>query len=193
MSRKNMRKRVMIDNLQCRLAIHNILYALLIVVVLVLAVFGPLIAGLWDDSISWEDQIAISDQFLDLHARIWPPILITLVFVAANSIIVAHRIAGPLYRFRQVLRAISAGDLSMRVKIRPRDYLDKEAEEFNRMIGAVRKRLEQIRDGQRKTQALIGPFEHSIEEGNWHQTQAAFKVLAERLEETGHSIDEFDL
>jgi len=202
MNRKDMRKRVMVDNLQCRLAIDNLqcrlaiqntLYGLLILVVLLLVVFGPLVVRLWDNSIPWDEQVANSNQFLDLHARIWPPILLALALIAAHSIVVSHRIAGPLYRFRQVLRSISAGDLSMHVKIRPRDYLNKEAEEFNRMIIAVRERLERIRDGQLKTQAQIGSLEHSIEDENWNQTQTALQVLAERLHETGHSIAEFDL
>lgn len=84
---------------------------------------------------------AAASTLLVLHERFWLPLLaffLGLSFVLARE---THKVAGPLYRFRQVFRRVAEGDVSMRVKVRGTDYLIKEAQELDAMVVALRERL----------------------------------------------------
>ena len=66
------------------------------------------------------------------------------------ALFVSHRIAGPSYRFKQVLSALGEGDFSLRVNLRSKDSLKDVAFAFNDMIAGVREKLGLI-DGNLKT------------------------------------------
>ena len=55
------------------------------------------------------------------------------------TLLVSHRIAGPLYRFKKVLGSLGEGDFSGACKIRLKDSLHDVAAAFNDMIINVRK------------------------------------------------------
>jgi methyl-accepting chemotaxis protein len=59
------------------------------------------------------------------------PILV--VFVSLFSLILSHKIAGPVYRFEQSSKRIANGDLSLRIKLRQGDELKELADIFNKM------------------------------------------------------------
>ena len=78
-----------------RLLAVNVLYGLTLLLVFAAAVFGPLIFDLSSDSSPWERRVTASNAFLALHSRIWIPIIVACVAVAAHSLLVTHRVAGP--------------------------------------------------------------------------------------------------
>lgn len=63
---------------------------------------------------------------------------------AAVTLLVSHRIAGPLYRLKKVLNALGDGDFSEGFRIRKKDQLQGVAEVFNTMIVKLRLRLRTI-------------------------------------------------
>ena len=76
----------------------------------------------------------IAQQFLLLDDTIWLPLLLTGFCLGAHSILVSHRVAGPLHQFRRLLGAVGEGDLSVRAVLRDKDYLRKEEAALNGMI-----------------------------------------------------------
>jgi methyl-accepting chemotaxis protein len=64
---------------------------------------------------------------------------ILIIFVAVMTtgffgIFFLHRAAGPVYRFRQVLKRIASGELPESVQLRRRDFFKETAVELNRAI-----------------------------------------------------------
>lgn len=69
-------------------------------------------------------------------------VISTMVVGLATIVItlfISHRIAGPLYRFKKVLRSLGEGNFSLPCKIRRKDALQDVALAFNDMIANVRK------------------------------------------------------
>lgn len=60
---------------------------------------------------------------------------------AAVTLLVSHKIAGPLYRFQKVLQTLTEGDFSSDFRIRKLDQLQGLADEFNNMIRRTRGQL----------------------------------------------------
>ena len=67
-------------------------------------------------------------------------IVTVLVGFAAMGVMlfVSHKIAGPLFRFKQTFRELSLGNFSNQVKLRKDDQLAEVATDFNQMITSVR-------------------------------------------------------
>ncbi len=85
----------------------------------------------------------LQDIFETSNRQLIFRIAILCAFIAAASVFVSHKIAGPVYRFEQSARAIGAGDLSLKIKLRKGDELGDLAEAMNAMVetlaDAVRK------------------------------------------------------
>ena len=57
-----------------------------------------------------------------------------------DSVKYVHRFVGPIVRFRQVVRAVAAGDEVALVKLRKDDFLKEFQDEFNEMLKALEHR-----------------------------------------------------
>ena len=108
---------------------------------------------LQDVTLSIAERGRAAEEFLYIDARFWPSALVVLVLIGAHSILVSHRVAGPLVGFRRVLKVVEEGDLSIRAKIRRADYLGRDAESINAMISGLSGRLREVQEEFGKTYA----------------------------------------
>ena len=79
----------------------------------------------------------IYDQFIPIAAGFFYKIAIYLLFVVLISAILSHKMAGPVYHFERVCKAIAKGDYSQRVHLRKGDQLTDLQEDFNTMMDRV--------------------------------------------------------
>ena len=64
-------------------------------------------------------------------------ILIIFIAVIATGffgVFFLHRVAGPVYRFRQVLKKMGSGEIPSEVQLRKKDFFKETADELNRVI-----------------------------------------------------------
>jgi len=185
------RRRILIESYQYRLLFINLLYFCIILLIFAAALFLPLILKLRSGSASVIEQGELAGQFLALHARVWPAMLVVFVLLALHSTFVSHRIAGPLYRFRKVFGAVARGDLSVRAKLRKGDYLGKESESLNEMIASLRAKIESIQSHHVETQTVLTALKQSIERGSIEDMQRQLEDLHVQMEELNASIGQF--
>ncbi|MCM8784365.1 MAG: cell wall metabolism sensor histidine kinase WalK [Candidatus Omnitrophica bacterium] len=76
-------------------------------------------------------------------------ILVTTILVGIATIIltlfVSHKIAGPLYRFKNELSSVGKGDLSRNFQIRKNDQLQDLALSMNEMINRLRENFMELK------------------------------------------------
>jgi len=185
------RRRILIESYQYRLLFINLLYFCTILLIFAAALFLPLILQLRKGSTSVIEQGELAGQFLALHARVWPAMLVVFVLLALHSIFVSHRIAGPLYRFRKVFGAVATGDLSVRANLRKGDYLGKESESLNEMIASLRAKIESIQSHHGEMQTVLTALKQSIERGSFEDMHRQFEELHAQMEELRASIRQF--
>jgi nitrogen fixation/metabolism regulation signal transduction histidine kinase len=51
-----------------------------------------------------------------------------------DVVLFTHRVVGPLYRFRQIIKAVTSGDEVALIHLRKRDYLVEMKDEINEML-----------------------------------------------------------
>ncbi len=139
--RHRRRKFLIRPEYQLRVAATVLLSVLTYSLLLGFLIFYPLHQE-FSSSASLEQQSRIARVALDMHARLWPAVVVIAVLAAVQSIFVTHRIVGPAFHVGRVLRALREGDLTVRARLRRYDRL-KDLEEATNLLGETL--LEQAR------------------------------------------------
>jgi methyl-accepting chemotaxis protein len=143
---KYRRRRYIVDKkLQFRLLVYNGFYFLIITAAIWAGLFLPLALDLSNPNLSIAEQGEVAGKILYLHSRLGPILLIVFVILGIHSVLVSHRIAGPLYRFKATFNQVAQGDLSKVVAIRKGDLLVNEQTKIEEMIGTLSSRLKNIK------------------------------------------------
>jgi len=69
------------------------------------------------------------------------------VAIIIITLLMSHRIAGPLWRIEQTAKAVGSGDLALSVKLRQNDEMVPLADKMNDMISELRDYVEELRAG----------------------------------------------
>ena len=165
------RRRIIIDNFQYRLLTVNLVYFFTILLIFAAALFLPLIVQLHSEALPLIEKHEVASQFLSLHARVWPAIFVVFVLLAIHSVLVSHRIAGPIYRFRTTLKAITQGDLTVRATLRTNDYFQREADIIYDMIASLSTRIKGIEEQSGEVVAGLAELKKAIDSGSVNHIQ----------------------
>jgi methyl-accepting chemotaxis protein len=185
------RRRILVENFQYRLLVANLIYFFTILLSFAGALFLPLIIQLKSAALSWNDKQAAASQFLSLHTHLWPAIFVVFALLALHSIVVSHRIAGPLYRFRQVLQALADGDLSVRATIRKNDYLGKEAEVVNEVIARLATKLSGMQEQCNEIRGTLTTIMSAVASGSAGDLKQNVADLATQMGRLQADLDHF--
>jgi methyl-accepting chemotaxis protein len=160
------RRRFILLDFQNRMLLFTFLYFVVTVVFFAAVLFIPLMRGLEIEGLSPEQRGIVAGEFLSLHYRFWPAIPVVLVLLGAHSILVSHRVAGPLHRFRKIYREVAKGDLTGVVRLRKNDYLKDDAELLSLMIDSLRSRLREIDYLDERMQVRLAELRAAIDSGS---------------------------
>jgi methyl-accepting chemotaxis protein len=114
-----------------------------LLLVLSAAVMVPLFQR-FDSASSLDELRTLTQQILDLHARLWPVVFTSLVSVFLSSWLLYRRMVSPLVRFVRAFEEVRAGRAPEPITLRASDYLRREAEALNAMLAALRAREDEL-------------------------------------------------
>lgn len=142
---KERRKKRLIDKkTQFKLISIIIAYIITYFLILALLVFLPLIYSLIMET-SLVKRYQIANAFVTLHTYLWPALFIVLILVCFHSIRFTHRIVGPVYKLKDLLRHLRKDDLSIKMTLRKHDFFRELEEEVNSTIGHLKENIAFIR------------------------------------------------
>ena len=159
------RRRYLIHGFQYRLILYQAVYFFLLSFTVFLLGILPLIASIEDGSEALGDRAISARILLYVHESILPYLLPLFGGLFLHSILVSHRIAGPIYRFGVVLRSMLRGDFSPRVRLRPRDYLKEEARLLDELLGTLDSKFAKLKEDVRALEGLVGELGGSAPAG----------------------------
>jgi methyl-accepting chemotaxis protein len=103
-------------------------------------------------------QMGLSIQVSDLYDPTDPlTIFKLLVYVAGvlyASVVLSHRVAGPIYRFERSAEEVAGGNLTHKVFLRRQDELVDFRDAFNVMVDALRGKVETLLEALLETDGL---------------------------------------
>lgn len=148
------RQRVVVG-LQARLAATQLAWTIGLLLLLVVLLVGPAIHDL--ESMDERTRLDAATVLLSLHDRLWSAIIAVTAALAAVTLTLTHRVAGPLYRFRRVFEAVSQGHLWVHAGIRSTDYPKEESAALEHMLGTLRLQIGRARLAVHEAQAAQDP------------------------------------
>ncbi len=174
------RRRYLVHSFQYRLLAAVMVYFLAALAGIIAVVFGPLVFDFSGRSSFTMEKYEAAGVFLRLHQQFWPVVLLLVVLIIFHSILISHRIGGPLYRFRSVFRTIAEGDLSMNVQLHKHDYAKQEAHDLSEMILSLRDRLRNVRSECARLSALT----ETVRQDNpqWREFERSLRTLEGSLD-----------
>ncbi len=88
-------------------------------------------------------RLALEAMLLDASSELVVGTILVLfsavILTGFFGVFFLHRVAGPVYRFRQVLKEIANGGIPQDIKLRDKDFFKDTAEELNRMLRVLRR------------------------------------------------------
>lgn len=146
MKRTTRRRRYFVNSFQTRFLANQAVYLVALVALLYGAAVWPLLGAVHDLELPLAERAENAQLLLFLHARVLPVLIpLTLLFLL-HSVRITHRVAGPIYRFREVMKEVADGDLSTRVILRERDYLEEEVGQLNEMLERLNSRVRRLQE-----------------------------------------------
>ena len=106
--------------------------------------------------LSGHEQAVVANVLQSANARVLPKIAVLVALIAMASLLISHRIAGPVYRFIASARAMGRGDLTVRFSLRKDDELSDLAEALDQMARTFRR---QIADASASAQGILEALE----------------------------------
>jgi len=187
------RRRYLIDNLQYRLLAGSLFYFVTISLVVAGTLFIPVMMELNSGSLSFPVVKEAAHQLLLLHARLWPPVLLLMGLLALHTIVVSHRIVGPLYRFRNELRKIGEGNLFVHVKLRKNDYLGKEAEAINDLVESLRGKVRKFEVSQKTAHKTLVELQRAVIRGSADDMNEKIDELTGVIDDLQKNVEQFQI
>jgi hypothetical protein len=178
----NQRKKVMINRyFQIKLIIKFILVNTLIMLIFSTAIY------LFMHSELDANFKSAHAKYTSFNEMLFPIVVsLSIVNLVVSSVIIAFvvliasfRIAGPLYRFNEVLKAIAKKNLNPMMKLRKKDQLEECAESLGEVLSVLRNEITEMK----KTIACL-------EQGS--DCSKASRDLIEALESVKARLDKFE-
>jgi methyl-accepting chemotaxis protein len=185
------RRQLFVHPVQYQFLATTLIYFALMLLVIYAVVFWPLMQDLDDPALSWEERARVAEQFLSASSRVWPWIGLAFLVVLLHSIYFMHRIAGPLYRLKSVFGEIGEGQLSVRAKLRSRDYLHREADSLNGMLAVIEGRIRKLNDHCAAMNAAYDGLRASLQQSKGSEVVKSLQVLEAEIRQFKTQLGEF--
>jgi len=136
--RHRRRQKIVDAKFQLQLGLHMIGWLYLYVVVVAVAINLPALKALVLSDAS-EAQYVEAIVFVRSFSRfVLVPLVVTFLAMAGHAILLTHRIAGPMYRVKAVLKEMAQRRFPEKVTFRTKDFLHDVAEEMTITTQALR-------------------------------------------------------
>lgn len=139
-------------------------YVFLYILVFAFFIFVPLAYQMQTESISFRLQ-EVASAFITLHEHFWPATLVVFFIIALHSIRVSHRMAGPVFRFKETMKSIQKKDLSKNITLRKGDFFADLMEEINRATESISEGIKDIKAKDENLYQAIQGLTAKVERG----------------------------
>jgi methyl-accepting chemotaxis protein len=142
--------------------------------------FIPLMMELDKSGIGSDQAFVAAKRILYLNEKFWPALLLTFFAIACHSLFISHKIAGPLYRFNLIFRAMKEGAVPSPIQLRKGDYLYNEMENINQMLERLRGKLTEVQEAQAHLNRSIIKCKDTVSHSSMNELIKNMEDLAEQ-------------
>ncbi len=97
----------------------------------------------------------LAEVSYQLIIRVSAILFLTLIVIGVFGIFFLHRVAGPVYRFRQIFMRINDGEFPKFVRLREGDFFSETASEINQLVNKLRFDFERHRTARHRIDQIL--------------------------------------
>ncbi len=97
----------------------------------------------------------LSDVSLKIVFRVTLVLILTLAIIGVYGIMFLHRVAGPVYRFRQTLLRVNRGEIPNEIKLREGDFFHEMAHDINIVLRRLKTEQDRIEELKTKVNDFV--------------------------------------
>jgi nitrogen fixation/metabolism regulation signal transduction histidine kinase len=169
-------------------------YIILIFLVLAASLFVPLMMEMERAGEVPENAFRAANLILFIHDHFWLPGLLCLLAVGIHSVRTSHRIAGPIYRLKNVIGSVKQGILPPPLRsLRKGDYLVAEFELINQMVENLRLNIEEIQEAHSEVDRAVSLYRNLSNEALRDESLEKFNEIARYNTILGEKIGHFKI
>jgi len=189
--KRKLRNYLINKDLQLRLIRNNVFYLLLCVIATVSILLYPLIHEMMF-SPDLESQYRAAQTFLLLVKWLVPAIVMVLILFMGHTIIITHRICGPLVNFTHAFDRVAQGDLTGKVYIRKGDYLKSECNRINLMIDGISGIINRLYTNHNQLLATLQSLnEQTNDTLTKEKLESSLKIIRQDVEYSSDTLSRF--
>jgi methyl-accepting chemotaxis protein len=181
------RRHFFIDKqLQTKYLLLTILLLLTYSLLFVILIFLPYMLPLHLD-LPLADRAEAAKVLLVLHRSVWPPLVVVILLFSGLSILITHKIVGPLYHVKKVLHEMTEGKLDVRVTLRKGDDLQELADHVNQLSVMLSTSIAALKHNYDTLSGQIDELERQIEARSI--TPEAGRELIRQIDDSRKTIE----
>jgi len=123
---------------QLELGLHLIGWLYLYVVITAVAINIPALKALLTADITDPKYVEAVLAVRSFSSFVLVPLVVTFIAMAGHAVLLTHRIAGPMYRVKVVLKQMARREFPDLVKFRTKDFLHDVAVEMTKTVNALK-------------------------------------------------------
>lgn len=185
------RRRLLIDKTQYKLLGVYLVHFVAVLVIVFSALVIVFTRQLEHSSLTAFQRQEVAAKIMWFYGQMWPFMWGIFMLLFIHSIYVTHKIAGPLYRIREVLKMVKRGNLTAKVKLRSGDYLRAEEQAVNEAIQSIHDKIEGLRENTSTCTSTLVELGRALEHGSSEQTEQRFNDLSSQIDGLRNSLGYF--
>jgi len=159
-NQRKLRNFLIKKEVQLRLALSNLSFLILLIIVLIATLLSPLYFDMLQSDQLWTQYVSANLLWRLLY-RIALAVILMVLLAIAYQIVLTHRLCGPLVNFGKTYQKAIQGDLTRDIHLRRHDFLKPEAELVNRMLDTFRSSIRELK----KTQQVFDAAAAELQPG----------------------------
>jgi methyl-accepting chemotaxis protein len=187
-----MRRRVIVDpRFQFSLALRAGVFVVLLLVGMSIGLFLPLVREIRSEGAAGGPPESQAMVMLYMHSHFWQLAASFLALAVLSVVLLSHRIAGPLVRIRRCLLAVADKKLPPPLRLRDKDYLQREAVALNTMVASLASNLGELQAASSRTRRLLKTTSALVEQQTNPELSESLAAVAVSLGDLDGRLSSF--
>lgn len=132
--------------------------------------------------LSVHEKEVVLEVLSKVNYQLWPRLFIFLILIGLLSLFLSHRIAGPIYRFQEILHEAEKGNFSHSVHLRKTDEFNELSKDFNLFFKNLSSQINKIKNSANTLQADVFDMQARVQ-------KTSFSGKEKIAESIGNIID----
>ncbi len=187
-NRRRLKNYFFVNKTQIQIVLFNFTMMILVFGIIIASALLPLYSDIFRSSDIYLQNLA-AKLFVVLLERLSIGFGLVLLIILLHQALVIHKLCGPLVNFGKTFNKISQGDLTQKIFLRRRDFLQNEAHQVNEMLDSLTDSLSAIK---KENTLLLSELEQLISKQAEKETIVnALKNVKRRADLSNNHLSKF--